>query len=100
MAVISLALAAASCYGATSFEIDGAQPLVLVTFLPPAAIAVIAAGFDLVAALRAGRKARRMFEVGLVLFGISLGWLAFCGVFAAAAAALSSSGGAGNVASN
>ena len=97
IAVLSLAIAAASCYGATAFEISGAQALVLITFVPPAAMAVVGACLDLAAATRSGQQARRLLEIGLVLFGLSLGWLAFCGVLAAGAAVLSSKGGAGGV---
>jgi hypothetical protein len=100
MAVLSIAVAAASCYGATAFEIKDSQALVLLTFLPPAAMAVTAAILDLVAAMKPGKQGKRLFEVGLVLFGLSLGWLAVCGVFAAGAAVLSSNGGAGSVSQN
>jgi hypothetical protein len=100
MAVLSLVVAAASCYGATVFEIRNAQALVLITFVPPAVMAVLAAVLDLVAAMKPGQAGRRWFEVGLILFGLSLGWLAFCGVLAAGAALLSSNGGAGSVSQN
>jgi hypothetical protein len=97
MALLSLAVAGASVYGATAFEIKNAQALVLITFVPPAVLAGAAAVLDVVAATRSGRQASRLFEVGLILFGISLGWLAFCGVLAAGASVLSSNGGAGSV---
>jgi hypothetical protein len=100
MAILSIAVVAASCYGATAFEIRNAQALVLITFLPPAAMAAIAAVLDLIAATKPGQTGRRLFEVGLILFGLSLGWLAFCGVLAAGAAVLSSNGGAGSVGQN
>lgn len=93
MAILALALAGGAAYGATAFEIEGAQALVLVTFVPPAVLAVAAAGLDLAAAMTPGSRGRRLLEIGLVLFGISLGWLAFCGVLAAGAAALSSGEG-------
>jgi hypothetical protein len=100
MAVLSLVVAGASCYGATAFEIKNAHALVLITFVPPAAMAVVAACLDLVAAVKPGQAGKRWFEVGLILFGLSLGWLAFCGVLAAGAAVLSSNGGAGSVGQN
>jgi NO-binding membrane sensor protein with MHYT domain len=100
MAVLSLALAAGCCYGATAVKIEGNQVLVLLTFIPPAVTSVVAAGLDLAAAMRSGRSARRLLEVGLVLFGISLGWLAFCGVLAAGADLLGANGGAAGVGNN
>lgn len=88
MALLALALAAGSAYAATAVEIGDLPALVLVTFVPPAVLALIAAGLDIAAATTGGTKGRRLFEVGLVLFGISLGWLALCGVMAAGAAVL------------
>ena len=88
MALLALALAAGSAYAATAIEIGDLPALVMVTFVPPAALALIAAGLDIAAAMTGGAKGRRLFEVGLVLFGISLGWLALCGVMAAGAAVL------------
>jgi hypothetical protein len=88
MALLALALAAGSAYAASAVDIGDLPALVLVTFVPPAGLALIAAGFDIAAATTGGAKGRRLFEVGLVLFGISLGWLALCGVMAAGAAVL------------
>lgn len=85
MGLLSLVLAGAAAYGATAFEIEGAQPLVLITFLPPAALGVIAAILDFTAAMKTGPTSRRLLEFGLIAFGLSLGWLAFCGVLAAGA---------------
>ncbi len=88
MAFAALALAGGSAYAATVVEIDGLDGLVLLTFAPPGAMALIAAGLDIAAAMTGGAKGRRLFEVGLVMFGISLAWLALCGVLAAGAAVL------------
>jgi hypothetical protein len=100
MAVLSVALAAAAAYGATVFEIEGTQALVYLTFLPPAGLALIGAGLDIAAAMSPRTRSRRLLEIGLVLFGASLAWLAFCGVLAAGAALLSSNGGAEGVGRN
>ncbi len=88
MALLALALAACAAYGATAVEIGDLPALVLITFVPPAGLALIAAGLDIAAATTGGAKGQRLFEIGLVLFGISLGWLALCGVMAAGAAVL------------
>ena len=88
MAFAALALAGASTYAATVVEIDGVPALVLLTFVPPAALALVSAALDIAAAMTGGAKGRRLFEVGLVMFGLSLGWLALCGVLAAGAAVL------------
>ena len=88
MALLALALAAGSGYAATVVEIADLPGLVLITFVPPAVLALLGAGFDIAAAMTGGAKGRRLFEVGLILFGVGLGWLALCGVMAAGAAVL------------
>jgi len=85
MGIVSLLVAAGSVYGALVFEIEDAQALVLVTFVPAAALGVIAALLDFAAAMKSGETSRRLLELGMVAFGLSLGWLTFCGVFAAGA---------------
>ncbi len=100
MAVLSVALAGAAAYGATAFEIEGNQGLVYLTFLPPAGFAVIGAGLDIAAAMSSRDRSRRLLEIGLVLFGTALAWLAFCGVLAAGADLLGSNGGATGVSRN
>jgi hypothetical protein len=88
LAVLALALAAGSAYAATAVEIGDLPALVLITFVPPAAFALIAAMLDIAAAMTGGTKGKRLLEFGLIMFGISLGWLALCGVMAAGAAVL------------
>jgi hypothetical protein len=100
MAFLSVALAGASVYGATALTIEGTQALVYLTFLPPAGLALIGAGLDIAAAMSPRARGGRLLEIGLVLFGASLAWLAFCGVLAAGAALLSSNGGAEGVGRN
>jgi hypothetical protein len=100
IAFLSLALAGGSAYGATAFTIEGTQALVYLTFIPPAAFAVIGAVLDITAAFSPPDRGRRLLEVGLILLGTSLAWLAFCGVLAAGADLLSSNGGADSVGRN
>jgi hypothetical protein len=100
MAVLSVLLAGASAYGATAFTIEGSQFLVYLTFLPPAGMALIGAGFEVAAAASSRDRGRRFLEIGLILLGTSLAWLAFCGVLAAGADLLSSNGGAEGVGHN
>ena len=100
MAALSVLLAGASAYGATAFKIEGNQFLVYLTFLPPAGMALIGAGLDVAAAASPRARSRRFLEVGLILFGTALGWLAFCGVLAAGADLLSTNGGAEGVGHN
>lgn len=88
MAFLAFALAAGSTYAAATIEIGDLPALVLLTFVPPAALGLIAAVLDIAAAVTGGARGRRLFEVGLVMFGLSLGWLALCGVLAAGAAVL------------
>ena len=97
MAMLSVVLAGAAIYGATAFEIEGTQALVYLTFLPPAGLALIGAGLDVAAAMAPRDRGRRLLEIGMILFGASLAWLAFCGVLAAGADLLSVNGGAEGV---
>jgi hypothetical protein len=97
IAVLSVLLAGAAVYGATVFTIDGDQFLVYLTFLPPAGLALIGAGLDVAAAASPRDRGRRYLEIGLILFGAALAWLAFCGVLAAGADLLSTHGGAEGV---
>ena len=88
MALLSLALAGGSAYAATVVDIADLPALVLLTFVPPAALALVAFVLDVAAAMTGGAKGRRLLEIGLIMFGVSLGWLALCGVMAAGAAVL------------
>src|SRR4051794_32918717 len=100
MAFLSVALAVGAIYASTIVKIEGTQALVYLTFLPPAGMALIGAGLDVAAAMSPRDRSRRLLEIGMVLFGTSLAWLAFCGVLAAGADLLGSNGGAEGVSRN